>query len=158
MKHLLWKTQFTVNKVVFFSNLFSFFELAGFTSRYTSKTKMSAPKQHSGTGAPLLTDAEFVNINNDLIPKFDQIENNAPTTSAMTERHVLVQIKDKRKPANVKMRECRYCSRNNIKTKKGWNVKTQLKCSACDVPLCSGSVSRRNCFVLYHNKFYPGMQ
>lgn len=50
-------------------------------------------------------------------------------------------------------RDCKYCQKKKIKTKRGWNVKTKFKCDRCNVNLCSGDMTSRNCFVLFHEEF-----
>lgn len=53
---------------------------------------------------------------------------------------------------NNMQRDCKYCQKYRIKTKRGWNVKTKFKCETCNVNLCSGDMTSRNCFVLYHEE------
>lgn len=56
-------------------------------------------------------------------------------------------------PGNKK-KECKYCQRHKIKTKSGYAVQTQYKCETCDVALCSGGYTDRNCLVAFHNEAY----
>ncbi|CAC5409666.1 unnamed protein product [Mytilus coruscus] len=53
---------------------------------------------------------------------------------------------------NNMQRDCKYCQKYRVKTKRGWNVKTKFKCETCNVNLCSGDMTSRNCFVLYHEE------
>ena len=53
-------------------------------------------------------------------------------------------------------RDCKYCQKYKVKTKRGWNVKTKFKCETCNVNLCSGDLTSRNCFILYHEEFVFG--
>lgn len=62
------------------------------------------------------------------------------------EGHQLVPLPDNRK------KDCKYCRRHFIKTKRGYSVQTQYKCSVCDVALCSGVYKNRNCFIDFHNE------
>ena len=49
-------------------------------------------------------------------------------------------------------KRCFLCLRTGTKTRSGWDVFTRYKCSQCDVPLCYGGYSNRNCFVLFHSQ------
>ena len=57
---------------------------------------------------------------------------------------------------NNMQRDCKYCQRYKVKTKRGWNVKTKFKCETCNVNLCSGDMTSRNCFVMFHDEFVFG--
>lgn len=56
-------------------------------------------------------------------------------------------------PGNKK-KECKYCQRHKFKTKSGYSRQTQYKCETCDVALCSGGYTDRNCLVAFHNEMY----
>lgn len=56
-------------------------------------------------------------------------------------------------PGNKK-KECKYCQRHKLKTKSGYPIQTQYKCETCDVALCSGGYTDRNCLVAFHNELY----
>lgn len=49
-----------------------------------------------------------------------------------------------------KQKRCVYCQMNKVKTRSGWKVLTQYRCSQCEVALCTGE---RNCFYFYHKQF-----
>ena len=75
----------------------------------------------------------------------------------MPEGHSLVLVGISEKTGCVKQKDCRYCSKYSVKTKSGYTVRTQYKCSGCDVALCSGELTGRNCFVLFHNELFLGV-
>lgn len=52
--------------------------------------------------------------------------------------------------AAYKQKRCVYCQMNKVKTRSGWKVLTQYRCSQCQVALCTGE---RNCFYYYHKQF-----
>lgn len=70
------------------------------------------------------------------------------------EGHTLVMIGLNEKTGCVKQKDCRYCLRYNVKTKGGYTVRTQYKCSGCDVALCSGENTKRDCFLLFHDDHF----
>ena len=47
-------------------------------------------------------------------------------------------------------KRCHYCYITNTKTKNGWDIFTRFKCSQCNIPLCPGRHTNRNCFNLFH--------
>lgn len=47
-----------------------------------------------------------------------------------------------------KQKRCVLCQSRKVRTRSGWEVLTQNRCSRCLVPLCTGV---RNCFTLYHS-------
>ena len=57
---------------------------------------------------------------------------------------------------NKKQRKCKYCQIYKQRTKSGWRVVTNFKCGTCNVGLCSGENTGRNCFHLYHDEFVFG--
>lgn len=57
---------------------------------------------------------------------------------------------------NKKQRKCKYCQIHKLRTKSGWRVVTNFKCGTCDIGLCSGENTDRNCFQLFHEEFVFG--
>lgn len=49
--------------------------------------------------------------------------------------------------ASYRQKRCVFCQMNKVKTRSGWKVLTQYRCSQCEVALCTGE---RNCFYNYH--------
>lgn len=64
-------------------------------------------------------------------------------------QHTLVVIGDK------KEKRCQLCRMMNCKTKAGWDILTRYKCQQCELPLCSGINSGRNCFANFHQQLLP---
>lgn len=50
-----------------------------------------------------------------------------------------------------KLRNCAFCQLQEVKNKSGGCVRTRNLCEACNVPLCRGQLTDRNCFQLYHD-------
>lgn len=59
-------------------------------------------------------------------------------------KHRIVNTEEK------KLRTCVYCQYMDVRNNSGGRVATRHKCLACDVPLCSGTLTSRNCFKMYH--------
>ena len=60
--------------------------------------------------------------------------------------HNLVLIGDR------KEKRCHLCRILKCKTKAGWDILTKFKCQECDLPLCSGINTPRECFVKFHQQ------
>lgn len=57
-----------------------------------------------------------------------------------------------------KQKLCRYCRANEKKSPSGWKILTRSKCDICNVPLCQGGKTERNCFRLFHEEYVFGKQ
>ena len=53
--------------------------------------------------------------------------------------------------ANSRMRMCKWCHKNNVKTKSGWKIYSTYMCSTCKVPLCC---KIKRCFQEFHDHLW----